>query len=872
MRAIEEDSLPVLFGRQRIRSRILTGFTVLALVLCVGLVGGLGWMVQAEIDELGRATSDNLQWTLSKTEVEYVRMQEAFRDGAEGRPDTTEIRRRFDIVYSRISTLEVSPAFAPLRDDPGMAGKLAEIRSFLDDTVGLIDGPDDALVAALPGLQPRIDALEANIREIGLTGLRIFAEISDNRRAELVHGFIVAGAVLGLVLCALVLIAGMLLGMARTAEHRTREMMRTATRLRTIVETSLDGIFVADPAGTIIEFNPAAQAIFGYSRNEARGNNAGDLLFPPEVTADLRGGRLAYLNERRRPEPHERVIELTAVDCNGRRFPAEFSVDRADQDDGHVFVAIIRDITRRKAAEEGLTQARDRALAGERAKAEFLAVMSHEMRTPLNGLLGTMDLLHDHALSERQAALLARMQSSGRSLLALVNDVLELAKFEAGKMQAEARAFSVPRLADGVIETAAPMATANENTLNWAWVGAPVETVMADSRRLRQILLNLVGNAVKFTRGGSVDLEIEALGARRDMLEFRVIDTGIGIDPDHAERIFEDFETLDSSYAREVGGTGLGLGIARRLAGMLGGEIGVESEPGEGSLFWLRIPIEHVDSPAEAEPVIGGPRKTRGRLNRPLDLLLVEDNEINRFVAREMLEAEGHKVTEAVNGRAGVEWAASRCFDAILMDISMPEMDGPEAARLIRSGDGPSARVPIIAVTAHALPEEIARFHEAGMDACISKPLDRELLLDTLVQVVSGGTVRAPAPPEPPRPVDLSRLDELRERLRPEAFSALLERFVTETRGTVAALASGQVAPEELAATAHRIAGSCATFGFDALRSALARIETEAKAGRTVSPGDLAALTGLWDESHALLIAREDLAASETGRARSAAL
>ncbi|WP_145963076.1 hybrid sensor histidine kinase/response regulator [Mangrovicoccus ximenensis] len=737
-----------LLGRQRNRSRFLTGVTVFALALCLGLVAGLGWVVKRQLTELESASSDNLQWTLSQAEVEYLRMTLAIERAADGTGSLSEARRRFDVLYSRMATLESSTAFDALRADPGLAESLQRIREFLEGGVPLVDGSDAGLRNAMPELVPAAAALEPDIRALGLEGLAIFTELSDSRRDQLVRTLLLMAGVLGVLLCGLVLVAGILLGLARNSSRRSREALETAERLRTIVETSLDAIIVTDAAGIIREFNPAAEKVFGLARSEARGRVAAELILPEESARELSGGLLAFWDEDRRPSPEERHFELAARHSSGRVFPAEFTIDRAEQDEGPVFVAVIRDISGRKAAEAGLTQARDRALAGERAKAEFLAVMSHEMRTPLNGLLGTMELLRDHSLTETQSDLLDRMQSSGRLLLGLVNDVLDLAKFEAGKMRSEVRPFSVDRLVEGVVETAAPLAAANGNTLSWSWTGPSVDAVLGDPRRLRQVLLNLVGNAVKFTRGGSVELEVEAVGPQGAELEFRVIDTGIGIAEEHMDRIFEDFETLDSSYAREAGGTGLGLGIARRLVRLMGGEIGAESEPGEGSLFWLRVPVRPIDeAPETAAPA----RPARPAPRKPLDLLLVEDNEINRFVARAMLEAEGHKVTEAVNGRIGVDCAAAHRFDAILMDISMPEMDGPEAARLIRAGSGASARVPIIAVTAHALPEEIATFREAGMDACISKPLEREVLMETLARIGSGGLAPAAVMPGPAR-------------------------------------------------------------------------------------------------------------------------
>ncbi|MBY6089400.1 ATP-binding protein [Maritimibacter alkaliphilus] len=832
---------------RRRRSRARAGLALGTLVICVALVMGMALFVLREIEALSSANSDNLQWSLSQTDVEFLRFRLAV-EHAQMEPEALDqVRRRFDIFYSRVTSLERGDVYRALRADPAYVAPRQRIAGFLDDTVPLIDGPDAALQAALPGLAERATTISGEVRALSLAGLSAYAELSDARREGVMRTLIALAAVLGCLFAGLVLIAWVLWRLSRIAEFRALELSRAGERTRTIVETSPEAIVVSDAAGNIREFNPRAQAMFGYSRAAARHRNAINLIFPGDDAARMRTGLLAFLESGGAPGEGASHFEATATDAAGRRFPAELSIARAEA--GPLYIIYVRDISRRKQAEEGLTDARDRALAGERAKAEFLAVMSHEMRTPLNGMLGTMQLLRDHSLTERQSDLLDRMDSSGHLLLGLVNDVLELSKFEAGKMTAERKPFDVARLLDGVIETAAPLASAAGNSLGWSWAGPARAVATGDARRLRQVLLNLVGNAVKFTRGGSVDVEVEVLKGG-EMLEVRVIDSGIGIAPENIERIFHDFETLDSSYARQAGGTGLGLGIARRLTKLMGGEIGVESEPGEGSLFWLRIPVGAEATLPEAEAA-----EPAAPALRPLDLLLVEDNEINRFVARQMLEAEGHAVTEAVNGRAGVEWAESRAFDAILMDISMPVMDGPEAARRIRAGRGASADRPIIAVTAHALPEEIASFRAAGIDYCIAKPIDRAELLRTLAAAVDEGAVRptAPAAPRAQGLLDRAQIGTLWDGLPEARRDEMLARVVAEIDTTIDALVVTAPDDPALAATVHQCAGNCAAFGLGALRAALAAIETRAKQGQPVQPEALTALGPLWAETRAEL-------------------
>ncbi|WP_425053119.1 ATP-binding protein [Psychromarinibacter sp. S121] len=829
------------------------GATVFALACCIGMIAFMAWVLLREIEEVSTANSDNLQWSLAQADVEFLRFELAMQRAQVDPTRVDQVRRRFDIFYSRMDTIENGIVFRALRRDPTYDEPRAIVRAFLQDAIPLIDGDDKTLIAALPDLSERAQAVSDEVRRFSLAGLAAFAEVSDARREDLVRTLILLAIVLGALLGGLVLVALAMFRLSQIAIRRSDEVRRTSARMRTIVETSQDAIIVANTRGLILEFNPAAQEIFEIPREEALGERLAELVLPERSRSKARDTYFRFMNDGSRDGTGALQFEVTAKTRGGREFPAEVAVNHAEDASGRqVHVVYMRDISRRRAAENNLTEARDRALAGERAKAEFLAVMSHEMRTPLNGLLGSMQLMRDQDVSDRQQELLSRMEFSGRLLLSLVNDVLDLAKYEAGRIDIVRKPYSVPRLLDGVIETTAPLASKNGNVLEWRWEGTPAEGAVGDPRRLRQVLLNLVGNAVKFTRSGTVEIEAEVVGTADPQLEFRVIDSGVGIASEDLDRIFRDFETLDSSYARQAGGTGLGLGIARRFAKLMGGEIGVESEPGEGSLFWLRLPFEPVDL---SEPEQTGTKAEPAPSIRPLDILLVEDNEINRLVAREILEADGHSVTEAVNGRAGVEWANARRFDAILMDVSMPVMDGPEAARTIRSGTGPSAATPIIAVTAHALPEEIAEFRKAGMPHCVSKPLDRNVLQQTLAEVAGAAPpVAEPVAAVAPEAKDDPLLDaENLARFASGKSTGLLDRSVAEINWDIDRIAEATLAPTDLQQVVHKCAGTCGVFGFTALRSALAAVETDLKRETAVEPERLAALAVLWEETREAL-------------------
>ena len=373
------------------------------------------------------------------------------------------------------------------------------------------------------------------------------------------------------------------------------------------------------------------------------------------------------------------------------------------------------------------------AMASQQKMATFLSVMSHEIRTPLNGLLGNLEFLEDTELSGRQFNLIANMKASGKLLMSHVTDVLDISRYDAGKFNVHREALNLSQLIQGLIDNQGASAAEQQTSLEWSWVGKPNEWVNTDHNVLQAILLNLIGNAVKFTLNGLIKVEVEILSFinNKSNIEFRITDTGIGIDEVLLPNVFDDFSTGSTNYNRLTGGTGLGLGIAKRFTTVLGGKIGCSSTFGSGSTFWVRLPLEMISEPqSKASCKVLLPKTS------PQKVLLVEDNMINRQVARGMLEFLGHSVTEAKDGLAGVNLSNTQKFDFILMDISMPIMDGRTATRAIRTGNGPSAYVPIIGLTANVLANERANFLLDGMDEILSKPVTRSTLA-TLIHKIT---------------------------------------------------------------------------------------------------------------------------------------
>ncbi len=387
------------------------------------------------------------------------------------------------------------------------------------------------------------------------------------------------------------------------------------------------------------------------------------------------------------------------------------------------------------------------ASAAMRVKSAFLATMSHEIRTPMNGVLGMVHLLRDTPLSSQQREYVDAIATSGEALLTILDDVLDLSKIEAGKLRIDLQPMELRRLVEDIVLLNSAVARTKGLALSLSFDPRVPAWVLGDPVRLRQVLQNLVGNALKFTPKGFVELSVEVVEMQRVApgriaVLFAVRDTGIGISPADQSHLFEDFSQADSSISRKFGGTGLGLAICKRLITAMGGRIGVDSELGSGSSFFFVLQLEGAEPPHRTVPETGNGELER----RPLRVLVAEDGEINRRVVRALLQKEGHTVLEAENGREAIRCLLAEDVDVILMDVQMPEMDGLEATRRIRALDDVKANVPIIALTANALLEERAVFETVGMNAYITKPFQPAQLYRALAQLASADGRRLTQP------------------------------------------------------------------------------------------------------------------------------
>jgi PAS domain S-box-containing protein len=588
-------------------------------------------------------------------------------------------------------------------------------------------------------------------------------------------------------------------------------------RVELMLQAATDAVISFDECGALSYWNPAAERLFGRSVADALGRPVQEILPLPKLLAATDG--IAALCDANDDLFSGAVIEFDAVDSAGRRLPVELSLTAYRNDRGWAATAFLRDARAHKRQEEALRLARDKAEEATRAKSLFLATMSHELRTPLSGIIGMLQLGLREPMPAPSRSRVSLALGNAEALLAIINDILDFSKIEAGKMGFEQVDFDLREMLQSLVELL-DLRAQEEGLSLLSHVDPNVpQWLRGDPMRLRQILLNLIGNALKFTEVGTVEVRVACMATEtgRLLLEIEVEDTGIGISHEAQQRLFSSFEQADVTTTRKYGGTGLGLTITRALVQGMEGEISLRSAPGVGSTFRVQLPV------ALGAPVETVPEEAVPPFDCRLNVLCAEDGHTNRVIVQAFVQGLGHDVSFVENGLQAVQRCAEENFDVILMDGRMPVMDGLAAARAIRAGGiadtwvlDPAIRM--IALTANATGNDRELCLAAGMDDFLSKPVDERLLAQALHRAVDALRARG----REPRPLldtmamaggSTAALDALFLDTEPEPDAASVD-------AAEAALADAAARPPPAAATVRSLSERLA----DAFRAETPRL------------------------------------------------
>ncbi|MEH6662604.1 MAG: ATP-binding protein [Parasphingorhabdus sp.] len=511
---------------------------------------------------------------------------------------------------------------------------------------------------------------------------------------------------------------------------RTGQLRKKEARLSSILAASPDALIVVGTSGDIAFASDRLQDIFGYAPSEIIGRPIETLM--PQRFRNGHSGHLRHFLDDPKAREMGAGLQLFAARKDGSEFPVEISLNPETEGEDLSVVAAIRDVSDRAAVMESLREATHKAKMAELSKSEFLANMSHELRTPMNGVIGFTDLLLNSELNQEQKYHLQLIAESGQSMLVLLNSILDLAKIESGKLKAEHAPFNIQ---DTIGSSSRLMRVAAEQKglkLNLKIDSDVPQHIMGDEYRTKQVLTNIVGNAIKFTASGWVSISAAVVGAADDRkIEITITDTGIGIDRTRQKEIFDEFVQADSSVVRRFGGSGLGLTISQRLLEVLGGGISCESEPGKGTSFIITLPLIEADPLTAGSPSHTDKKQQPDKVARNARILVAEDHDINRVLITALLKQLGYYPDIAEDGAEAIEKIEQAIdeedpYAIILMDLQMPNIDGMEATRKLRRMGVTNEALPIIAVTAHAYQEDIKACHAAGMQDHLGKPIVKD--------------------------------------------------------------------------------------------------------------------------------------------------
>jgi len=608
-----------------------------------------------------------------------------------------------------------------------------------------------------------------------------------------------------------------------TAKAAEQQLRASEERLQSLFQLSADAIIVLDANAKIMEVNQAASEKLGFDQSALVGRQISD-FYPADQRRDA-SQAFAQVGTSGTAR-----VEMDFVNAAGERLFMEVVGSQIMTPDGPIYHGIARDISARVATENSLREAKENAEKANRAKSDFLANMSHEMRTPLNGILGSLSLLDRGPISPDNMRFVSAAERSAETLLTLIDDLLDLSRIEAGELDLEFVAFNPRDLIVIVEDVFGPAAKEKGVALNTD-VNVTSTNLSADAGKVRQVLLNLIGNALKFTQRGQIDISVRE---ESEQLSFTVRDTGIGISKADQVLLFDRFKQVDSSQSRVHGGAGLGLAICRELVELMGGEINVESEPGQGSVFSFTVPLVQM---SDVTPVVTADEDKYTNLTGRV--LIAEDSQTNAMVAIELVKRLGLDFEHVTDGAAAVDAALNKSFDAVLMDVSMPNVDGITATRILRERGYDK---PIIAMTAHALQGDRDRALESGMSGYVTKPIRPDALRTELENWLASGV--SPAMNDAAKDQTGGGLDRpaIQELWAGDeiTYSKIAQIFLEELDWRLPGLK--EASTTEVEHNAHSLKGAAANIGATHLSSLATQLEACVKDAK---PADQTSLIGL---------------------------
>ncbi|WP_319825989.1 ATP-binding protein [Thalassovita sp.] len=794
------------------------------------------------LEAIRSADTDNEGWVVAQLEVDLQDLNlavEYFLRAPEERENAlTNVLREFDIFYSRVDITAGTLRRLPQTND--LQSTLQRLTAQRDQLATLVDMLTVSDVQTVETLRRNIEDMYPLARQVAVQALQSFSQqFTEARNDEqmLFRGFFIQSMLLALVVSGGAFIVVYLW---RVLEQRTQQAARMATMLETAFDSMLSAVIVTDKTGRILSCNDQTEAMFGYSRAQINGARVEDLIIPDSLAEHHRKAVQMYAQEGKTGLIGAGPTKTVAKRADNTEFPVEIAlVADTDMEGRDIVLGFLRDISKQVSDEQRLKEALKQAEDASQAKGMFLSTMSHEMRTPLHGLMAALGLIDADKLEPETRGYLATAKHCSERALDQINDVLELTRM--GESQPRPEEFSPPSIAADIVDELQPLARRNGTEISLETAKSFQSLHLIGLRvAFSRALYNLVGNAVKFTRNGRVKvfLTLDDITQDQARMTVTVQDNGIGIDPQHHERIFQKFETL--AHSGHQSGSGLGLSIADLAVRQQGGQISLQSKVGIGSTFQFTVPLKKLSKSPELSTGAQFGKADPDDTARLLKVLVVDDNDTNLTLMKAMVEKMGHKASIASGGVQALRRAQRTAYDVILMDFSMPEMDGPTAAAKIRNGNGLSADARIVGVTAliEAVSNDPASY---DMDEVLVKPVSHAQLAAALCRAKAPKS-QTPDTTEEQTPFQHA-LHELAKLLNEEDARQLIIATVNDARSALAAMQDKSLPIPRKIEIIHKAVGSAAVVGLHELSEALSEAENMAHRGRDPGLGPLVEIT-----------------------------